>query len=81
MQSTIPYRTLGRTGERVSAIGLGGWHLGLARVDERSVSGSFERRSIVASTSWTTAGITTTARARPAWERRSGTATGRRSFS
>ena len=34
MQSTIPYRTLGRTGERVSAIGLGGWHLGLARVDE-----------------------------------------------
>src|SRR6266850_8319387 len=33
MQSTIPYRTLGRTGERVSAIGLGGWHLGLERVD------------------------------------------------
>src|SRR5438046_32383 len=34
MQSTIPYRTLVRTGERVSAIGLGGWHLGLERVDE-----------------------------------------------
>jgi aryl-alcohol dehydrogenase-like predicted oxidoreductase len=34
VQSTIPYRTLGRTGERVSAIGLGGWHLGLERVDE-----------------------------------------------
>src|SRR6266852_7511948 len=34
MQSTIPYRTLGTTGERVSAIGLGGWHLGLERVDE-----------------------------------------------
>ena len=34
MESTIPYRTLGRTGERVSAIGLGGWHLGLERVDE-----------------------------------------------
>jgi predicted aldo/keto reductase-like oxidoreductase len=29
----IPYRTLGRTGERVSAIGLGGWHLGLEHVD------------------------------------------------
>jgi aryl-alcohol dehydrogenase-like predicted oxidoreductase len=35
MQSTIPYRTLGSTGERVSAIGLGGWHLGLERVDEQ----------------------------------------------
>src|SRR4030088_1538907 len=35
MSSTIPYRTLGRTGERVSAIGLGGWHLGLERVDEQ----------------------------------------------
>src|SRR5439155_19792224 len=35
MQSTIPYRTLGRTGESVSAIGLGGWHLGLERVDEQ----------------------------------------------
>jgi aryl-alcohol dehydrogenase-like predicted oxidoreductase len=28
------YRTLGSTGERVSAIGVGGWHLGLANVDE-----------------------------------------------
>src|ERR1700680_2863966 len=34
MQPTIPYRTLGKTGERVSAIGLGGWHLGLERVHE-----------------------------------------------
>lgn len=24
----IPTRTLGRTGEKVSAIGLGGWHIG-----------------------------------------------------
>jgi aryl-alcohol dehydrogenase-like predicted oxidoreductase len=30
----IPYRILGGTGERVSAIGVGGWHLGLPQVDE-----------------------------------------------
>jgi aryl-alcohol dehydrogenase-like predicted oxidoreductase len=35
MESAIPYRTLGRTGEKVSAIGLGGWHLGLKDVDEQ----------------------------------------------
>lgn len=32
--SDIPRRTLGRTGERVSAIGLGGWHLGFESLDE-----------------------------------------------
>src|SRR5512138_3837352 len=30
----VARRALGRTGERVSAIGLGGWHLGLSHVDE-----------------------------------------------
>src|SRR2546430_17092326 len=29
------YRSLGSTGERVSAIGVGGWHLGLSHIDER----------------------------------------------
>jgi aryl-alcohol dehydrogenase-like predicted oxidoreductase len=29
------YRTLGGTGEKVSAIGVGGWHLGLKTVDEQ----------------------------------------------
>jgi aryl-alcohol dehydrogenase-like predicted oxidoreductase len=29
------YRVLGSTGEKVSAIGVGGWHLGLQQVDEK----------------------------------------------
>src|SRR5215475_194889 len=33
-QSEMPYRLLGSTGEQVSAIGVGGWHLGLKTVDE-----------------------------------------------
>jgi aryl-alcohol dehydrogenase-like predicted oxidoreductase len=32
--SEMPYRVLGRTGQRVSAIGLGGWHLGLKEVSQ-----------------------------------------------
>ncbi|MEO6463769.1 MAG: aldo/keto reductase, partial [Candidatus Eisenbacteria bacterium] len=32
--SGVPYRELGLTREKVSAIGLGGWHLGIPRVDE-----------------------------------------------
>lgn len=30
------YRTLGKTGESVSAIGVGGWHLALPKVDEQT---------------------------------------------
>ena len=33
MAAEIPYRALGRTGEKVSAIGVGGWHLALGHVD------------------------------------------------
>jgi predicted aldo/keto reductase-like oxidoreductase len=32
----MPYRVLGRTGERVSAIGLGGWHLSFPSLDEQA---------------------------------------------
>src|SRR4051812_19926190 len=30
----MPCRVLGHTGERVSLIGIGGWHIGLKKVDE-----------------------------------------------
>src|SRR5215469_8208048 len=33
--SSIPYRTLGRTGERVSVVGIGGYHLGKPGLDAR----------------------------------------------
>ncbi|HWT03250.1 MAG TPA: aldo/keto reductase [Pyrinomonadaceae bacterium] len=33
--SEMTYRVLGDTGERVSAIGVGGWHLGLEHVDDQ----------------------------------------------
>jgi hypothetical protein len=34
LQPDLHYRPLGGTGEKVFAIGVGGWHLGLAKVDE-----------------------------------------------
>ncbi len=52
----IPRRTLGRTGERVSAIGLGGWHLALKQVDEalssRIVRSAIDRGITFMDNSW-----------------------------
>ena len=57
----IPYRTLGHTGEKVSCIGLGGYHIGM-QATSRKASASSAPRSTKASISWTTAGTTTTAK-------------------
>src|SRR5919204_3772082 len=50
------YRVLGSTGERVSAIGLGGWHLGLKHVDEqlaiRIVRSAIDRGITFMDNSW-----------------------------
>src|SRR6187397_2091001 len=52
----IPRRTLGRTGEQVSAIGLGGWHLSLKQVDEplsiRIVRSAIDRGITFMDNSW-----------------------------
>src|SRR6266481_3348813 len=50
------YRTLGSTGEEVSAIGLGGWHLGLKQVDDqlslRIVRSAIDRGMTFMDNSW-----------------------------
>ncbi len=77
VKNGIPYRTLGNTGENVSCIGLGGYHLGSQRTS-RKASASSAPRSMKASTSSTTAGTTTTAPAKSAWARPCATDTARR---
>jgi predicted aldo/keto reductase-like oxidoreductase len=52
----MPSRVLGRTGEPVSAIGLGGWHLGLKHVEEqlsvRIVRSAIDRGITFLDNSW-----------------------------
>lgn len=56
MANGIPRRVLGRTGEHVSAIGLGGWHLALPHVDEqlafRIVRSAIDRGITFMDNSW-----------------------------
>jgi len=33
-QGDMPYRTLGKTGEKISALGMGGFHIGQPKIDE-----------------------------------------------
>ena len=52
----IPYRVLGSTGEKVSLIGVGGWHLGLKNVTEKLainiVRGAIDRGITFMDNSW-----------------------------
>ena len=52
----MQYRILGRTGERVSVIGLGGWHLGFKQLDEplvlRIVRDAIDRGITFLDNSW-----------------------------
>jgi hypothetical protein len=73
----IPYRVLGKTGERVSCIGLGGYHIGIQGDEEKSIRiirTAIEEGSI----SWTTVGTTTEVRVRSAWAKPCARATGRK---
>ncbi len=36
-ESGVPYRRLGRTGEKVSAIGLGGYHIGIPKDEQEAI--------------------------------------------
>jgi len=73
--SEIPLRTLGRTGEKVSAIGLGGFHIG-ARVAEyesiRIMRYAIDNGITFMDNCW----ITMKAPAKSGWGKRLKTATG-----
>jgi aryl-alcohol dehydrogenase-like predicted oxidoreductase len=38
MSPDIPYRSLGSTGEKVSVVGVGGWHIGVQAAEEESIA-------------------------------------------
>ena len=72
------YRTLGRTGERVSAIGLGGFHIGQQKDEQESIRlirSAIDRGITFLDNSWDYNGGASEMR----WVPRSATATGRRS--
>ena len=73
-------RSLGRTGEKVSMVGLGGAHIGKPKLSEND-SITLIRSPIDRGINlWTTPGITTRARARFVWARLCATATAKKVF-
>jgi len=77
----VPFRTLGHTGERVSIVGIGGYHLATPGVNaEEGIRivrvGTRAGHQLPRQT----AGITTGERANSAWVRRCATAIGKKAF-
>jgi hypothetical protein len=75
------YRQLGRTGECVSAIGLGGFHVGAPKLSDAESIRLIRAAVDGASPSWTIAGTITRAKAKFEWVRRSRTAIAKKCFS
>jgi uncharacterized protein len=76
----MPYRALGRTGERVSAIGLGGYHIGKLADEQASIGlirSAIDRGITFMDNCWDY----NRGPARSGWERRYGMDIGKRSFS
>ena len=72
------YRTLGRTGERVSAIGLGGYHMAVPQDEADGIK--IVRTAIDRGINfWITAGTITTARVKSGWAKPCATATAKKS--
>ena len=66
-EGSIPYRTLGHTGEKVSLVGIGGYHLGVPSEEEAiRLCAPRSTRALISSI---TAGITTMATAKSVWGR------------
>ena len=74
----VPMRTLGHTGEKVSMVGIGGYHLGRPGVKEEESIRIVRTGLEQGITSSTTAGITTAERVNSAWVKRCATAIGKK---
>ena len=74
----VPMRMLGHTGEKVSMVGIGGYHLARPGVKKTKASALSGPASTRESTSSTIAGTTTTERVKSAWAKRYVTAIARR---